>query len=265
MKKRVHNLSAAIFAIIITVNFLSWTQIPKQSRSFYQLTVYHYTDGSQEKVLDNYLQNALLPALHRMHIKNVGVFKAIANDTSALKTLYVFISLKSPGETTKISSTLDADEAYQNAGAEYINAVYDTPPYSRMETILLKAFPLTPQMELPNLKADKKDRVYELRSYESATEKLHRSKVRMFNEGGEISIFKRLNFNPVFFGSVISGNKMPNLMYLTTYENMADRNAHWKNFSSDSTWRKLSAMEEYQHNVSHIDDIFLRPTEYSDF
>jgi len=58
---------------------------------------------------------------------------------------------------------------------------------------------------------------------------------------------------------------MPNLMYMTSFENMADRDAHWKNFGNDEYWKKLSAMPECQNNVSHIDIIFLRPVVYSDF
>lgn len=86
----------------------------------------------------------------------------------------------------------------------------------------------------------------------------------MFNEGGEIDLFKRLGFNAVFYSSVISGAKMPNLMYMTTFENKAARDAHWKTFVEDPFWKKLSAMPEYQHNVSHIDITFLHPTDYSD-
>ncbi|MGF2413297.1 MAG: NIPSNAP family protein, partial [Ferruginibacter sp.] len=103
------------------------------------------------------------------------------------------------------------------------------------------------------------------RSYESATEKIFANKVHMFNEGNEIDIFKRINANAVFYSEVIAGSHMPNLMYMTCYENKADRDAHWKNFGSDPAWKKLSAMPEYQHNVSHIDITFLQPLEYSDF
>ncbi len=86
----------------------------------------------------------------------------------------------------------------------------------------------------------------------------------MFNEVGEIALFKRLNFNAIFYSEVIAGGKMPNLVYMTSFENMADREAHWKIFSADAEWKKISAMPEYQHNVSHIDITFLRPATYSD-
>jgi NIPSNAP len=265
MKKR---LSIHLLYIVLPVSllfFISWSQVSKPGRAFYQLTVYHYSTVEQEKVLDNYLQNALLPALHRMNIPDVGVFKAIANDTTTAKSLYVFISMKSMDMITKIPEKLSADKDYQAAGSEYITAVYTLPPYNRMETILLKAFSLAPQLQLPALKAAKKDRVYELRSYESATEKIFRNKVQMFNEGDEIGLFAKLNFNAIFYSEVIAGSKMPNLMYMTSFENMTDRDAHWKSFGSDTTWKRLSSMPMYQKNVSHIDITFLRPVDYSDF
>jgi hypothetical protein len=68
----------------------------------------------------------------------------------------------------------------------------------------------------------------------------------------------------VFYGEVVSGSTMPNLMYLTTFENQASRDEHWKAFSNDPQWKTLSAMPEYQHNVSKNVTRFFRPTSYSD-
>lgn len=254
-----------ILTYIISICCLTASANNKPSKEYYQITVYHFATAQQEQVLDNYFQNALLPALHRYGYKNIGVFKSLANDTVTDKTVYIFMPLKSIDETIKLKTKLDKDSTYIKAGSEYLNAVYTTPSYTRMEVILTEAFPLAPKMELPKLNGLKKERVYELRSYESATEKIFENKVKMFNEGDEISLFKRLNFNAVFYSRVISGSKMPNLIYMTTFENKADRDAHWKSFSADPYWIKLKAMEEYQHNVSHIDIYFLRPVEYSDF
>jgi NIPSNAP len=237
----------------------------KPKREMYQLTVYQYATAAQEAVLNSYLKDALLPALHKMGYKNIGVFKSLANDTSAVKMLYVYMPVKSLKDQAGITEKLKNDADYQTAGAAYINAVYTAPPYTRMEVILLKAFPLTPQMQLPNLTAPKNERVYELRSYEGATEKIFANKVHMFNEGNEIDIFKRINANAVFYSEVIAGSHMPNLMYMTCYNNKADRDAHWKAFGSDPAWKTLSALPEYQHNVSHIDIMFLQPLDYSDF
>lgn len=255
------SLFTVCFFLISMVAFCSG----KPKREIYQLTIYKYTSAEQENILNSYLKNALLPALHKIGYKNIGVFKSLANDTSAVKTMYVYLPLKSLNDQLSIAGKLLNDGDYQNAGAGYINTPYTSPPYTRMEVITLKAFSLAPQMHLPNLTAPKNERLYELRSYESATEKIFANKVHMFNEGNEIEIFKNINANAVFYSEVIAGSHMPNLMYMTCYENKADRDAHWKAFGSHPSWKTLSALPEYQHNVSHIDITFLQPMDYSDF
>jgi hypothetical protein len=253
--------TAALSSVIM---LLSW-QAKKKNQEFFQLTVYHFSTSVQEKRLDNYFQNALLPALHREGIKNIAVLKAWANDTAADKVVYVFIPLHSLDAMVKNNDGLKKDQVYNTAASDYLDADPKYPVYARMETIVLRAFPLAPQMQLPSLQSSKRSRVYELRSYESATEKKFENKVKMFNEGNEIALFKRLNFNAIFYGEVIAGSKMPNLMYMTSFENRQDRDAHWKTFNSDSAWKELSGLPEYQNNVSHIDISFLYPADYSDF
>lgn len=265
MKNKNFRIFLVCLSLISLFLIIAWATPKKTQRTFYQLTVYHYNNQAQEKVLDNYLQLALLPALHRMQIKEVGVFKSMANDTSKAKMLYVLIPVKSLDIVPTMADKLAADKDYQASGNSYINAVYTEPPYTRIEKILLQSFAMAPQLKVPKLSAAKKDRVYELRSYESATEKIFRNKVHMFNEGDEIGLFAKLNFNAIFYSEVIAGSKMPNLMYMTSFESMKDRDAHWKTFGSDPIWKKLSTMTEYQNNVSHIDITFLRPVEYSDY
>ena len=264
MKKKLSPLFVVFVLSAMTI-LLSWQKNKKKDREFYQLTVYHFSTTAQEKILDAYFQNGLIPALHRAGITTVGVLKSWANDTLTDKLVYLLIPVHSLDALEKTVEQIQKDEQYNTAAADYLNVDYKNPAYTRMETMVLHAFSLAPHMQLPSLKGPKRNRVYELRSYESATQKKFESKVKMFNEGDEIGIFKRLNFNPVFYSEVIAGSKMPNLMYMTSFENRADRDAHWKAFSSDSAWKKLSAMPEYQNNVSHIDISFLYPTDYSDF
>lgn len=253
-----------LFIAVMLIQFAGFVYAAGPGRQFYSLSVYHFKDSAQQKVLDNYLSRALVPALHRMKILSVGVFKSLANDTASDKMIYVFIPFSSAADIQKLNDDLQKDKTYLVAGQEYINAIFSTPPYTRIETIILYAFPLAPQMQLPQLKSAKNERVYELRSYESATGKIFRNKVKMFNDGDEIGLFKRLGFNAVFYGEVIAGPRMPNLMYLTTFESMNEREKHWKAFSDDAQWKKLTAMPEYQNNVQHVDIIFLRPADYSD-
>jgi NIPSNAP len=262
--------SSALMQGFICVVFFYLLAMPAhaggvRAKEYYQLTVYHFTSAEQEKILDTYLEQAMLPALHRAGADKIGVFKSLANDTSSDKVLYVLVPLQSLLMLQTLLLKLDRDTAYQATGALYLDALYTAAPYTRKEIILLEAFPLAARMNTPVLHAAKAERVYELRSYESATEKIFANKVAMFNEGGEISLFNRLNFNAVFYSTVIAGPKMPNLMYMTCFENMPDRDKHWKAFVEDPFWKKLSSMPLYQNNVSHIDITFLRPTNYSDF
>lgn len=106
------------------------------------------------------------------------------------------------------------------------------------------------------LKNPVNERVYELRSYEGHTEKIYRNKVEMFNAGDEVGLFKRLGFNAVFYGEVLSGANMPNLMYMTTFENKASRDAHWKLLWTMPNGKPFSAMPEYKNNVLKIEIFF---------
>jgi hypothetical protein len=129
----------------------------------------------------------------------------------------------------------------------------------------MEAFPGSPVIQMPALKSPKAEHIYEWRSYESATEDLFKSKVKMFNEGNEIGIFSRLNFNAIFYASVASGSRMPNLIYMTSFENLDERNARWKTFGSDPEWKTLSGLPEYKDNVSKADIILMKALPISDY
>jgi hypothetical protein len=233
------------------------------AREFYQLKIYHFNNKDQQERVEKYLQDALIPALHRIGINKSCVLKTLEGDTTGLK-IYVLIPFKTIDQLLLLPQQLQNDQKYMAAGSDYLEATFVNPPYSRFETIILKAFVNMPELKVPNLNTPKSERIYELRSYESATEKMHQNKLKMFNEGGEMNIFKQIDSNPVFYGQVISGSHMPNLMYMTTYANKAAREEHWKVFKNNPEWKKLSAMPEYQKNVSHSDILFLHPADYSD-
>jgi hypothetical protein len=57
---------------------------------------------------------------------------------------------------------------------------------------------------------------------------------------------------------------MPNLMYMTSFESIDERNAGWKAFGQDPDWKRISPMPEYANNVSHIDITLMRGVPYSD-
>jgi hypothetical protein len=250
---------------LVLLTFLSASLFAqKGKRDFYELRIYHIENVSQESQLDTYLEKALLPALHRNGVAKVGVFKPIASQADAGKKVYLFIPYASMKVYSKMEDRLGKDLMYQAAGSAYINAPFDSPPYKRIETAFLQAFTGHPRYTESEVTGPKKDRVYELRSYESPTEKLYKQKVKMFNSG-EMDIFTKLEFNPVFYGEVIAGANMPNLMYMTTFANIESRDAHWDAFRTDPDWDRMKVMPEYQNIMNKNDQRLLYPTDYSDF
>ena len=262
---RFRNCPIVVIALFVfTTCFCFGMRVQAASQYYYQIKIYHFKTQAQESRLDAYFQNAYLPALHKAGVKNVGVFKVLKQD-SLDKKIYVYVPYKTWEALETTDQKLMGDKTYLDAGKDYLDAQFDNPCYTRMETIVLKAFPGAPEPNVPNLTAKKSDRIYELRSYESASEKYNASKVKMFNVGDEIGIFKGYNFNAIFYAEVIAGSHMPNLMYMTTFNGLQDNKDKWKLFFDDERFKALGKMPEYQKNVSKAESLFLYPTDYSDY
>lgn len=234
------------------------------NQEYYQMKVYNFSDATQESHLDKFLEEAYLPALHRTGISNVGVFKPVEGENDYGRKIYVLIPFRSIDRFVELPGLLERDMQYQDAGRDYIEAAFDAPPYDRIEITLMRAFKDMPQLFVPQHSTPAGERIYELRSYESATEKLYEKKVHMFNEGGEIDIFEKLDFNAVFYGEVLSGSTMPNLIYMTTFPDRAVRDESWATFRVDPDWVTLRDQEYYRNTVSRGHIFLLHPTRYSD-
>jgi hypothetical protein len=260
-------LSLLIVTVMLTSKTTAATNVSAlpPGKQIYQLMIYHVKDKNQETRIDQYLKDAWLPAAHRAGLQTVGVFKTRGIDTAADKKIYLLMSYRTLAEYQKKTAQINTDKELQSSGSDYINAAYDNPPYTRKEVIMMVAFSGMPVLKKPVFSSSRADRIYELRSYEGATEKLYANKVSMFNDGNEMEIFERLGSQPVFYGEVIAGSKMPNLMYMTSYSDLKSRDEHWKAFGNDPAWKKLSALPQYQHNVSTLNLYYLVPTDYSDY
>ncbi|WP_258049038.1 NIPSNAP family protein [Hymenobacter sp. NBH84] len=251
--------------LLLAGMLLSATTTRAAGREYYQIQVYHLRDQQQQQRVEAFLKDAYLPALHKLGIPKVGVFEPVGNDTAADRRLLVLVPYQSLQQWQRVTTQLEQPKVYGAAGQQYWQAAHDQAPYTRLENILLESFSDQLKLQTPPLTGPRPERIYELRSYESATQAQHLNKVQMFVQGDEVGLFKRLGFNAVFYGRVLAGSHMPNLMYMTTFENKAARDAHWKQFGESADWKKLSARPEYQDNVSHIDMQFLHPVAYSDF
>ena len=247
--------------ILLTILFSS---VSSMARDFYQIKVYTLENKNQESMVDAYLKDAYLPALHRAGIKTVGVFKPIEEDPAVGTKIFVFIPLKNLGQLETLEDKIFEDKEFLQKGKAYLEAKHDNPPYARIESILLRAFEKQPEFFVPKYDTPRSDQIFELRSYQGPTEKLWRQKVHMFNEGGECALFKKLKFNAVFYGEVLSGSAMPNLMYMTSFSDRNSNKEHWDAFRDHPDWNALKDKPEYANTVSHIDKWLCHPTAYSD-
>lgn len=254
-----------IVSISCILLFSMSLQAQESGQEYYQLKIYSFDSEAQEGITDSYLKDAYIPALKRQDISHIGVFKLRPNYKTPSNKTFVLIPFSSLEQFVNVEAKLASNTAYLNAGKEYLEASHEQAPYSRIESILMRAFKDMPKMKPASLEGDRKERVYELRSYESPNETYYKRKVHMFNEGGEISLFESLGFNAVFYAEVISGGQMPNLMYMTTFENRETRDALWKEFFNSEKWGEISVIPKYQKTVSHADIMFLYPTAYSDY
>jgi hypothetical protein len=257
-------LPALLLLLFISLTFKSFGSVPVKQQ-YYEIKIYRIADHLQESRVDTYLKDAYLPALHRAGIPTAGVFKPVEADTAFGKLIYVFIPFRTIDQFMQLPELLLNDKVYAEAGKSFADAAYNDPPYVRQESILLKAFINMPQFVAPKLTTPVSERIYELRSYESATEAKAVKKIEMFNQGGEIALFESLEFDAVFFGEVLIGSHKPNLMYMITFSDMKSHDEHWKAFRDSPGWKKLSGMEEYKNTVSKADVYLLHPTSYSDF
>ena len=231
----------------------------KSSPEFYELRVYTLKNSTQQKLVEDYFQNAAIPAFNRLGSKNIGVFTE--QKPEGQTKLYAIIPFNSVKDFADITNKLANDTAYLQAGATYLNAPATEPAYERIQSSLLKAFAGMPKIQVP----ENKTRMFELRRYESAGESAGKKKIDMFNNVGEIAIFKRVGLTPVFFGETIIGEMRPNLTYMLTFDDMAEHDKNWKLFGSDPEWARIKAIPGYEDAkiVSRITRTFLVPANFS--
>lgn len=229
------------------------------TRELYELRTYSLK-GSRQKLLDDYLSQAFIPALKRFGIGPVGVFVEQA-EPEKLKVHVLIVHPKIDG-VPELSNRLASDEEHQSAAAEHLAASPTDPVYDRFESSLLTALEGLPKMNRPDAT---RPRLFNLRTYESHNERAARKKIEMFNRG-EIAIFQRIGLTPVFFGETILGGAMPNLTYMLVFPDDAGRQAAWGRFRTDPEWLKLRAIPEYADKeiVSRITNRILTPTPYSE-
>ena len=226
------------------------------ARQFIELRTYQMHIGPGQERLHAFMREVAIPAYNEIGVSPVGAFTVMYGQNTP--TLYVVIPHPSLEDFVSSRERLLAQQAYREAVATSM----DQTNYIRYDSELLHAFEGMPQVAAPDAAEAGNPRIFELRTYESHNARRAERKIEMFNKG-EIDIFRETNLTPVFFGETLIGNRLPNLTYMITHEDMAARDENWQAFLEHPDWEEMSQDPYYADTVSNITDIVLSPTGYS--
>lgn len=222
------------------------------AREYYELRLYQLEAGPKQKLFEDFVGQAAIPALNRIGIGPVGVFRMLEGDDP---NVYVLLPHKSPESFITLIDKLENDAQFMEAGAEFLNAPLSDPAYKRFESSLMIAFDGYPRLTVPSKSPS---RILQLRTYESHSTERAQKKIEMFNSA-EIAIFHRVGLKPVFFGESLIGSKLPNLTYMVGFDDEEALKAGWDRFRSDPGWNELKQDPQYKDAVSSITVTLLRP------
>jgi hypothetical protein len=196
-----------------------------------ELRYYRMRNGAQVQRTTVFLEQHFAPAARRAGIGPCGLFNgAIAQDSPSILCVLGYASFAAMGAA---AAKFAADKEYTEASDEYNSGPGLN--YIRIESSLLRAFDSTQSIDFAPHGA------FELRTYESTNAATLKRKIGMFEQGGEVAIFRRTGINPVFFGETIFGRNMPNLTYMVAFDDLAARAKAWSAFGADPDWQKLKA------------------------
>jgi hypothetical protein len=226
---------------------------------YMDLRRYRLASGPGVKLTNEFFADALIPALNRLGIGPVGAFSVYFGPDSPS----YYLLMPSSRLETLVTADLELakDDVFMKGASPFWDAPAATPPYVRIESSLLRAFPGYPKVTPPASAATKGKRIYHLRQYQSPTNMDHVRKVEMFHNG-EFGIFAKAGASGVFYADTLVGANLPNLTYMLSFPDMASLEADWEKFGADPDWKKLSADPRFNLNpptVSNVTSLVLRP------
>lgn len=245
----ISRLTSSVFFLFFFISTFGQSEI-------YELRVYEMEFSKPANVLHDYFQKALIPALNRQGINNVGAFEETGE--SLPKKIYLLIAYPNMQAHQKVSDQLADDAQFKSDAESYMTASTDQIPFERIESTFIRSTKGFPSLVKPAEHSE----VFELRIYESYNEDALRRKVKMFNDS-EFDIFKDVGLNTVFFGANISGNQMPCLTYLLAFKDMEEHKMAWSKFGPHPEWQRIVNLEEYANAINSITRVFLKPLYFS--
>ena len=234
------------------------------AKQFLEVRKYTVKDAEKRTKLIEILEKALIPALNRQGLRPVGVLvpKAEGNETRYALNVFVIVPHKTVDSFINVNAKLLADMEYRRTAAPIFNTTSKDPVYTDCETSLLQGFPTMPGLETPRLGAT---RVYQMRLYRSFNIERNDAKIKMFDQGGELPLFREVGMNPIFFGNIIAGTRMPAFIYMLGFASAEKQAEAWRTFIGHPKWAAMKDLPEYADTATEIDNITLLPSPGSQF
>ncbi|WP_297703944.1 NIPSNAP family protein [uncultured Eudoraea sp.] len=107
--------------IVLFVCTLGFSQ-----KEIYEFREYELRFGKPAKVLHDYFEKALIPALNKQGINNVGAFEEIGD--AMPKKIYLLIAYNDLDSYQKVLSDLREDQVFLQASEEYNNTAQEDFP-----------------------------------------------------------------------------------------------------------------------------------------
>jgi hypothetical protein len=225
---------------------------------YYVLQHYALQLGTQGTRLSEYLSKVYLPAVARAQGGPTLVLDAQFSERLPLVTVVeAFASIQ---EASSLRAKLQADKVFVDGTDAWQTGER---PFESLSEELLEATAFVPAFG-PVTPSPKAPRVYELRVYQTHTQKELRGLVERFAEA-EYKILARAGSDPMMLGTTVFGPDKPNLTWMMAFDDMAARDKFTAAFNADPEWAALrkSSLERWGQIPSYRRLTLYRSAAYS--
>ncbi|MBQ9873849.1 MAG: NIPSNAP family protein [Thermoguttaceae bacterium] len=232
-------------------------RVPSENQRYVLLEIYSTQSVAKRNELLRSFDSRLINDRNQLGFDKVGVFyvdtELMRGDRSYNAALYdaaVFVVQ----ESSNIENFLDLQRRTADNFSRF--NLSDDLEFIDEEMTVLRSLVCQPRIEVPYRG---RDRLLQLRTYNSPNYERNIAKARMF-EQGELDLFRRCGMEPVFMGSAIFGSWIPNITYMLSFENDEARREGWDMFVRHPEWRQMSGDPQYARTATRIRNLFLRPS-----
>jgi hypothetical protein len=226
---------------------------------YYVLENYFLKSGTQPARINEFMSQALLPALNKVHAGPKIFMEALV--AAHMPQFACVGGFRSTEEMMSVTDALWRQEEFRKAVEAW--EAGPEPPCEHSSASLLEAAEYSPEI-VPLNPPPKTPRIFELRTYHSPTGRQLKALHERF-AGPEVRIFRRCGIHPVFYTSTVFGANRPNLTYLIPFDDLAAREKAWAAFGADPEWAKVrkESIEKHGQITSVIQMSLFRATAYS--